>query len=85
MNIINVLESLRPNAEFTVIDNDIKQITCHTTGVTIPTAKQINDEIKRMEAKVVSDTTAKEDAKASAIAKLEALGLNLAEAQAILG
>jgi hypothetical protein len=85
MNIINVLESLRSNAEFTVIDNDIKQITCHTTGVTIPTKKQIDDEIKRLEAEEAATVQARIDAKASAIAKLEALGLNLAEAQAILG
>jgi hypothetical protein len=79
------LQSLRPEADFSFVDQDIKSIVWHTEGVTTPTKKQIDDEIKRLEAEETAAVQARIDAKASAIAKLEALGLNLAEAQAILG
>jgi hypothetical protein len=81
----SALMSLRPGAEFTFTEQDIKSIVWHTEGVTTPTKKQIDDEIKRLEAAELAEVQAKAAAKASAIAKLEALGLNLAEAQAIFG
>ena len=81
----SALLSLRPGAEFSFTDQEIKSIIWHTQGVTTPTKKQIDDEIKRLEALEANEAQARIDAKASAIAKLEALGLNLAEAQAILG
>lgn len=81
----SALLSLRPGAEFSFNDQDMKTIVWHTEGVTTPTKKQIDDEIKRLEAAELAEVQAKETAKASAIAKLEALGLNLAEAQAIFG
>jgi hypothetical protein len=83
--IFRAIASLRPGTEFTMNNDDIKTIVWHTEGVTTPTKKQIDDEIKRLEAAEVAEVQAKEAAKASAIAKLEALGLNLAEAQAIIG
>jgi len=79
------LYSLRPGADFSFVDQDIKTIVWNTEGVTTPTKKQIEDEIKRLEAEEAAAAQARIDAKASAIAKLEALGLNLAEAQAIIG
>lgn len=85
MILFKAIQSLRPSAEFTMINDDIKSIIWHTEGVTTPTKKQIDDEIKRLEAEEAAAVQARIDAKASAIAKLEALGLNLAEAQAILG
>ena len=79
------LYSLRPAADFSFVDQDIKSIVWNTEGVTTPTKKQIEDEIKRLEAEEAAAIQARIDAKASAIAKLEALGLNLDEAQAIIG
>jgi len=79
------LSSLRPGADFSFVDQDIKTIVWNTEGISIPTKKQIEDEIKRLEAEEAAAAQACIDAKASAIAKLEALGLNLAEAQAIIG
>ena len=81
----SALTSLRPSAEFSFTDQDIKSIVWHTEGVTTPTKKQIEDEIKRLEVAELAEVQIKAAAKASAIAKLEALGLNLAEAQAIIG
>jgi hypothetical protein len=83
--IFKAISSLRPGAEFTMNNDDIKTIVWHTEGVTTPTKKQIDDEIKRLEAAEVQSIADKAAAKASAIAKLEALGLNLEEAQAIFG
>ena len=83
--IFKAISSLRPGAEFTMNNDDIKTIVWHTEGVTTPTKKQIDDEIKRLEAVELAEVAAKAAAKASAIAKLEALGLNLEEAQAIFG
>ena len=83
--LIQALSSLRPNSEFTITNEDLSSIVWNTEGTTTPTKKQIEDEIKRLkdaETKAISD---KEAAKASAIAKLEALGLTLSEAQAIIG
>jgi hypothetical protein len=83
--LIQALSSLRPNSQFTITDEDLSSIVWHTEGTTTPTKKQIDDEIKRLkdaEAKAIAD---KEAAKKSAIAKLEALGLTLPEAQAIIG
>ena len=82
---MKAIQYLRPNAEFVMTDDDPTTIVWHTEGVTTPTAKQIKDAIKAMELEEATLIAAKEAAKASAIAKLEALGLNLDEAQAIIG
>jgi hypothetical protein len=85
MTIIEALQSLCPGAQFTINDEDISTIVWYTEGVKTPTKKEIADEIKRLEAAEAKAIADKAAAKASAIAKLEALGLNLEEAQAIFG
>jgi hypothetical protein len=85
MILVQALRSLRPGAEFTINDEDISTIVWYTEGVKTPTKKEIADEIKRLEAAEAKAIEDKAAAKASAIAKLEALGLNLEEAQAIFG
>ena len=79
------LMSLRPNAEFSWSDDDLSTLVWHTEGVTTPTLKQLKDEVKRIDLAKKAESDSREAAKASAIAKLEALGLNLDEAQAIIG
>jgi uncharacterized protein (DUF2225 family) len=79
---IQALISLRPNCEFTITDEDLSSIVWNAEGTTTPTKKQIDDEIKRLidlEAKEIAN---KEAAKASALAKLEKLGLTAEEIQA---
>jgi hypothetical protein len=85
ISMTQALISLRPNAEFSWSDDDLSNLVWHTEGVTTPTLKQIKDEMKRLELALKAKSDSKEAAKASAIAKLEALGLNLDEAQAIIG
>jgi len=85
MIFVQALRSLRPGAEFTMNDEDLSTIVWYTEGVKTPTKKEVADEIKRLEAAEAKAIADKAAAKASAIAKLEALGLNLEEAQAIFG
>lgn len=85
MIFIEAIRSLRPGAEFTINDENLNTIVWYTEGVKTPTKKEIADEIKRIEAAEAKAIEDKAAAKASAIAKLEALGLNLEEAQAIFG
>jgi hypothetical protein len=77
--------SLRPGVEWTMSDNDVEGITWHTEGVQPLTAKEVAAEVKRLEKAAADEAAAKEAAKASALAKLEALGLTTEEAQAIAG
>jgi hypothetical protein len=82
MSNFKAIQYLYPNAEFTMTDDDISTIIWGTQGITTPSAKQIQDAIKGMqaaEAKAISD---KEAAKASTLAKLEKLGLTAEEIQA---
>jgi len=85
MKNFNAIRFLYPEAIFSMVNDDVKQITWVGQEYPIPTAKALKDAIAAFEAKEASDIAAKEAAKASAIAKLEALGLNIDEAQAIIG
>jgi hypothetical protein len=77
--------SLRPGAEWSMSGDDVEGITWHTEGVQPLTAKEVAAEVKRLEKAAADEAAAKEAAKASALAKLEALGLTADEAQAIAG
>jgi hypothetical protein len=77
--------SLRPNTEWTMNGDDVEGIIWHTEGVQPLTAKEVATEVKRLEKAAADEAAAKEAAKASALAKLEALGLTADEAQAIAG
>jgi hypothetical protein len=77
--------SLRPGAEWSMSGDDVEGIIWHTEGVQPLTAKEVAAEVKRLEKAAADEAAAKEAAKASALAKLEALGLTADEAQAIAG
>jgi hypothetical protein len=77
--------SLRPGAEWTMNGDDVEGIIWHTEGVQPLTAKEVAAEVKRLEKAAADEAAAKEAAKASALAKLEALGLTADEAAAIAG
>lgn len=77
------IQSLRPDAEFTMTDDDPQTVIWHTEGVTTPTQQEINAEIKRLEEAEAAAIIAKADAKASALSKLQALGLTEEEAKAL--
>jgi hypothetical protein len=77
------IQSLRPNTEFTMTDDDPQTVIWHTEGVTTPTQQEINAEIKRLEEAEAAAIVAKAEAKLSAQSKLSALGLSSEEIAAI--
>ena len=77
------IQSLRPNAEFTMNNDDLNTIIWHTQGVTTPTAEEIAAEITRLEAADSNAVQAKESARQSALAKLTAIGLSEEEIAAL--
>jgi hypothetical protein len=83
--IAEALISLRPGAEWSMNGDDIEGITWHTQGVEPLTTAEVQAEMVRLEQAAIDEAAAREAAKASALAKLEALGLTADEAQAIAG
>ena len=78
------IQKINPNAEFTVNANDINQITWLNDTTPISKA-DIQAMIPTVEAEIAAEAQAKIDAKASAIAKLQALGLTVDEVQVAFG
>ena len=77
--------SLRPGAEWTMNGDDVEGIIWHNEGVEPWTSAEVQAEVKRLEKAAAQAVADREAAKASALAKLEALGLTTEEAQAIAG
>jgi hypothetical protein len=77
--------SLRPGAEWSMNGDDVEGIIWHTPNVTPLTKAEVDAEVQRLEQAEADEAAAKEAAKASALAKLEALGLTADEAAAIAG
>lgn len=77
--------SLRPNTEWSMNGDDVEGITWHTEGVEPLTSAEVQAEVKRLEKAAAQAVADREAAKASALAKLKALGLTTEEAQAIAG
>lgn len=83
MKNFNAIRFLYPDAIFSMIDDDPNQITWVGQEFPIPTEKELADAIKDLEKKEAADIADKANAKASAMAKLEALGLSAEEIAAI--
>ena len=81
----HAIVSLRPGAEWTMNGDDVEGIIWHTEGVEPLTSAEVQAEVKRLEKAQAQAEADREAAKASALAKLEALGLTTEEAQAIAG
>jgi hypothetical protein len=79
------VESLRPGAEWSMNGDDVEGITWHTPNVQPLTTAEVQAEMLRLEQAAIDEAAAKEVAKASALAKLEALGLTADEVAAIAG
>jgi hypothetical protein len=77
--------SLRPNVEWSMSGDDVENITWHTPNVTPLTKAEVDAEVQRLEQAAVDEAAAREAAKASAVAKLAALGLSASEVEAIVG
>jgi hypothetical protein len=79
------VRSLRPGAEWSMNGDDVEGIIWHTEGVELLTSAEVAAEMVRLEQAAIDEAAAREAAKASALAKLEALGLTADEAAAIAG
>jgi hypothetical protein len=77
--------SLRPGVEWSMNGDDVEGITWHTPNVEPLTTAEVQAEVARLEQAEAQAVEDREAAKASALAKLEALGLTADEAQAIAG
>jgi hypothetical protein len=85
IEVAQAVMSLRPGAEWSMNGDDVEGIIWHTEGVEPLTSAEVQAEIKRLEKAAAQAVADREAAKASALAKLEALGLTTEEAQAIAG
>lgn len=77
--------SLRPGVEWSMNGDDVEGIIWHTEGVEPLTSAEVQAEVARLEQAAAQAVADREAAKASALAKLQALGLTTEEAQAIAG
>lgn len=77
--------SLRPGAEWTMNGDDVEGIIWHTEGMQPLTRKEVEAEVKRLEKAAVDADAERVAARASAVAKLAALGLDESEVAALLG
>jgi len=77
--------SLRPGIEWSMNGDDVEGIIWHTPNVEPLTTAEVQAEMVRLEQAAIDEAAAREAAKASALAKLEALGLTADEAAAIAG
>jgi hypothetical protein len=78
------LSALRPGAEYTMTDDDLSTIVWNSPDVTTPTEAEVNAKIAELEAADTQAVINKAAAKASAEAKLAALGLTADEIAALL-
>ena len=79
------ISSLRPGAEFVLYGGSVDGIVWHTPDVQPLTDAEVAAEVARLKSEELSAEEAKAAAKASAIAKLAALGLTEDEAAALVG
>jgi len=82
--LIKALMSLRPGAEFTITNDDLSTIVWNVEGTVTPTQEEVDAEISRLQTAQAQEVVDKEYKKASALAKLEALGLTADDLAAIL-
>lgn len=82
--LFKALMSLRPGVEFTITNDDISTIVWNVEGTVTPTQEEVDAEISRLQTAEAQEVVDKEYKKASALAKLEALGLTADDLTAIL-
>ena len=83
MKNFDVIRLMYPDAAFSMVDDDISTIAWRTEGIATPTQEEIDAEINRLAEAKTEAITAKADAKATAMSKLQALGLTSEEIAAI--
>jgi len=84
-NLVQAIQSLRPNSEFVITADDYLTIQWHKLEGDAPTLAHVKAEMKRLADLESSKESNKAAAKESALSKLAALGLTEDEAKAIIG
>jgi hypothetical protein len=84
MNIVETLIAKYPNAEWVLIGEDYAGLNW-LDNTPKPTEKQLQDLWLIVQAEAVTKEQARIDAKASAISKLQALGLTVQEVEVAFG
>jgi hypothetical protein len=83
MKNFNAIKFLYPDSEFSMVNDDVNQITWVGQSYPIPTAEELQSAIAAMEAEEVAKAEAQAANKESARAKLAALGLTPEEIAAL--
>jgi len=83
MKNFNAIKFLYPDSEFSMVNDDINQITWVGQAYPIPTAEELQNAIAAMEAEEVAKAETQAANKESARAKLAALGLTPEEIAAL--
>jgi hypothetical protein len=73
--LIDAIDLLKPNSQFVITDNDYSTIEWHVLDGDAPTQAEMDAAIEQVKANDLALETQAQAAKASAQAKLEALGL----------
>ena len=74
MSVATAIKLINPNANFTVVDNDVTKITW-IAGTTPISESDINAKLSEADAIDAAKLTSKQTNRTNAIAKLKALGL----------
>jgi hypothetical protein len=82
--IVRAIQKLRPNDEWILNGDDYAGLVW-LSETSKPTEKELTDLYPAVQAEMQAEEQAKLDAKASAIAKLEALGLTVTEVEVAFG
>jgi hypothetical protein len=83
MKNFNAIKFLYPEAEFSMINDDVNQITWVGQSYPVPSAEELQNAIAAMEAQEAAKIAAQTASKESAQAKLAALGLTPEEIAAL--
>jgi hypothetical protein len=84
MNITQILITNYPATEWTLVGNDYDGLEWLDESPK-PTKAKLESEWPEVQAKILADEQSRIDAKASAIAKLQALGLTVQEVEVAFG
>jgi hypothetical protein len=83
MKNFEAIRYMYPDADFSMVNDDISTIAWRTEGIATPTQEEVNNAIAAMEAEEASKAAAKAANKESAQAKLAAIGLTPEEISAL--
>jgi hypothetical protein len=84
-NLEQAILFLQPDAQFTVAGGVYSGIEWLSNEIPKPTEKEVNEQLAKLQAEEAVKEQAAKDVKASALAKLSALGLTQDEVKALLG